>query len=704
MKTDRWLRVVELFERATALPPGDRTTFLTESCGEDLDLLEEVESLCAFDHGDGGVFSGGVRVAVADAAASVTHTARADRIGPYRLTEEIGSGGMGAVYLAQREGDFTQRVAVKIVRGFMSRDALARFRAERQILASLQHPNIARLLDGGTTEDGTPYLVMEYVDGVPIDRYCDDRRLPNAERIALFRKVCDAVSYAHRSLVIHRDLKPSNILVTADGTPKLLDFGIAKLIEPDRIDAQQTVPSMRMLTPHFASPEQVRGTTVTTAADVYGLGVLLYVLLSGKRPYTIETTRPDEIARIVCEVEPPRPSSIDPDNARVRQLAGDLDTIVMTAIAKEPSRRFASVDLLSEDLQRWLDDRPIKARPATWAYRSRRFAARHRIGVAIAALFAVMITGFGVALARSAAEARAERDAAERVTEMLIQMFSGSDPRTAHGSAVTAVELLDRGAEQIRQNLRGQPDMQARLLDVIGTIYLGLGWSDRAQNVLHDAMAARQAGTTTDSQPTARTMWRLAASLVDRGEYAAAEPMARASYEMTRRLLGPVNPQTAETLNTLAIAVRETGRLDEAENMFREVTQIFRETLGPQHPMVGLGLVNTARIRMRRGDFSAAERMIREALVIQRRVFGSTVGESFGLLADIVEQKGSADELVSLRRQSLAARRTGFGDVPHPQLEQAMRDLARALTATRQTDEAAGLLQEADALAATRAR
>jgi serine/threonine-protein kinase len=703
MNTERWSRVSELFDRASQLPDDKRAAFLDAECGDDAELRAEVESLCAFDHGDGRLFSGGVRASVAEAATELA-APPIDRIGPYHLRAEIGRGGMGSVFLADREGDFTQRVAIKLVRGFMGAEALQRFRAERQILASLQHPGIARLLDGGTTEQGAPYLVMEYIDGVPIDRYCDEHRLSTLERVTLFMRVCDAVSYAHRNLVIHRDLKPSNILVTADGTPKLLDFGIAKLIAAESDDPHLTLPSMRIMTPHYASPEQVRGEPISTAADVYGLGVLLYVLLSGKRPYEINTTRADEIERIVCHFEPPPPSAADRTVARRRDLRGDLDTIVMTAIEKAPARRFASADMLAGDLLRWIEGRPITARPATWTYRAQRFIARHRVGVGVAALFVVMLVAFGYAFAQSAAQARAERDAAERVTSMLIQMFSGSDPRTLRGNTITARELLDQGAEQIRVKLRDQPDMQARLLDAIGAIYVGLGMPEKAEPVLHDSMTARQSAGIADSQPAARTMWLLAGSLHERGQYTAAEPLARAAYDMTRRLVGPVNPQSAETLNTLAMILRETGRLDESEKMFLEVTQIFRETLGPEHPMVGMGLINTARLRMRHEDHASAERMIREALVIQRRVFGNTTGESLGMLADILEAEGKREEALPLRRESLAARRSAFGGMPHPLLEQSLAALAQSLAALGKTDEAGPLLAEAASIRTARSK
>lgn len=701
-EAERWARAAGLFNRASELPGTERDTFLTHECGDDTALRREVESLIAFDHGEDSGFGSSVRGAVLGAAAALGETPVLERIGPYRLREEIGRGGMGTVYLADRDNDFTQHVAIKLVRGFMGPDALRRFRAERQILASLQHPGIARLLDGGTTADGAPYLVMEHVDGIPIDRYCDAHDLTTRERVALFCRVCDAVSAAHRSLVVHRDLKPSNILVTADGSPKLLDFGIAKLIEDDSAGLDVTTPSMRVMTPHFASPEQVRGEPITTSADVYALGVLLYVLLSGKRPYDIESRRPEEIERIVCRLEPPRPSAAAANARRSRELRGDLDTIVLTALQKDASHRFASVDQFSEDLKRALTGQPVLARPSTWRYRTGRFIRRHRAAVAVAAIFLITVIGFAIALAQSAAQARSERNAAERVTAMLIQMFSGSDPRSLRGNTITAREILDQGAAQVRSTLRDQPDMQARLLDAIGAIYVGLGLPDRAQTVFHDSMTARQSAGMADSQPAARTMWRLATTLYERGQYTAAEPLARASYEMTRRLVGPLNPQSGETLNTLAMVLSATGRNDEAETMFIEVTQIFRDTLGPEHPMVGMGLQNTARVRNARGDSAGAERLVREALAIQRRTFGNVTAESLTILARIAAKDGRDDEAESLLREALGLRRIAFGSNPHPLLEQSLIDLGTKLLQRGDRSGAEPLLNEAIALRTAR--
>jgi serine/threonine protein kinase/tetratricopeptide (TPR) repeat protein len=368
------------------------------------------------------------------------------RIGPYRIIKEIGEGGMGAVYLAERADEqYEQRVAVKLVKpGFDSVFIINRFLSERQILANLDHPNIANLLDGGTTEDGSPYLVMEFIDGLPIDQYCDANRLPIKERVKLFRTVCAAVAHAHRNLVIHRDLKPSNVLVTNQGIPKLLDFGIAKILSPDAsaLPADHTAAHVRLMTPDYASPEQVRGDSITTSSDIYSLGVLLYKLLTGHHPYRVKKNLAQEIERVVCEQEPERPSTMvsriedgpstngmsrvtvtpasvssdrDTQPGKLRRLlGGDLDNIVLMAMRKEPQRRYLSVEQLSEDIGRHLEGLPVIARKDTIVYRTEKFVRRHKFGVAAAALVLLTLIGGIVGTSWEARVARTQRARAER--------------------------------------------------------------------------------------------------------------------------------------------------------------------------------------------------------------------------------------------------------------------------------------------------
>jgi serine/threonine protein kinase len=382
---DRWRRVSELFHEALEHNAGPaRDEWLADHCSGDPDLLREVQArLKAGSQRDADGFTVPTVDDIGGNDAAVATIALTQRIGPYRVLSELGHGGMATVFLAARDdAEFDQRVAIKVVRGALGTDALRRLRIERQILASLEHANIARLIDGGTTPEGVPYLVMEYVDGLPIDEYCIKHELPIGKRLELFCRVCDAVTHAHNSFVVHRDIKPSNILVTADGTPKLLDFGIAKLLDESLIGAPATVEGLRAMTPDYASPEQVRGEPITTASDVYSLGALLYELLTGKRPLTFRTRQSAEIVIVVCTAEPRKPSTAVSEGRTSKQLAGDLDTITLTALAKEPARRYATAAALADDVRRHLTGLPVMARPSTWRYRSARFVNRHRTGPA----------------------------------------------------------------------------------------------------------------------------------------------------------------------------------------------------------------------------------------------------------------------------------------------------------------------------------
>ena len=454
MTQERFGRARDLFFAAVELAPERRGAWLLEQCPNDFELRRDVESLlAAAAAGHGGLeraVAEELAGALGDSASEPDVLSAGRRVGPYQIVREIGSGGMGRVYLAARaDRAYDSQVALKVVKRGMDTDFIVeRFRKERQILAGLEHPNIARLFDGGTTADGLPYLVMEYVEGEHLLEYCDARSLSTAERLELFRTVCAAVSYAHSNLVVHRDIKPGNILVTAGGVPKLLDFGVAKLLQSeapsgDTADGTLTAAARRILTPEYASPEQVRGERITTASDVYSLGVLLYELLSGRRPYRCRGRAPDEIARAVCDEEPLRPSSavlnrtadVSDDGGEAtaspasgpsrrrwedrrdklrRALRGDLDTIVMTALRKEPERRYPSVQAISEDIRRHLEGRPVQARSDTFVYRSGKFIRRHRVGVAAAALLVATLLGGFVTTAWEARVARAERARAER--------------------------------------------------------------------------------------------------------------------------------------------------------------------------------------------------------------------------------------------------------------------------------------------------
>ncbi len=441
MTPERWQRLQALFNAAVELPPEQQAAFLDDACADDLSLRRQAESLILANQEATQQIQAVIRNAAQDAMPEDNLSAVGRRIGPYQIVHELGRGGMGAVYLAVRADDeYQKRVAIKVVQHDLGNpEVLRRFRNERQILAGLDHPYIARLLDGGTTPDGMPYVVMEYVEGDPIDRYCRNHRLSIKERLKLFRDVCAAIHYAHQNLIIHRDIKPGNILVTADGVPKLLDFGIAKLLNPELGPQTQAVTrmAMRLMTPEYASPEQIRGEPITTASDIYSLGVVLYELLTGHRPYAFKNYLQQEIEQIISFEEPEKPSVVagrgELDDSRSdqetlprskrsprerdrlrRQLAGELDDIVMMALRKEPQRRYASADQLSSDIRRHLEGRPVRARPDTMSYRTAKFVKRHKLGVAAGVVVLLTLIGGVMATAWQARIANAERARAEQ--------------------------------------------------------------------------------------------------------------------------------------------------------------------------------------------------------------------------------------------------------------------------------------------------
>src|SRR3984957_15640351 len=446
------------------------------------------------------------------------------RIGPYRVLRTLGAGGMGEVYLAERaDAEFEQQVAIKVVHsGAVGRGASSRLKIERQILAQLDHPNIAHLLDGGTLPDETAYIVMECAAGTPLDAYCDALPLDVAARLELFQTVCAAVHYAHQNLIVHRDLKPSNILVTRSGVPKLLDFGIAKLLD-DRQARHHTLAvthaDLRIITPDHASPEQVRGQAITTASDVYVLGVLLYKLLAGIGPYVIPSTRLTQIERAICEKDPPPPSEmVSADESsesksiaeargtsakRLRRtLDGDLNNIVLMAMRKEADRRYGSAEQLSGDIQRYLEGKPVIARRDTVSYRTSKFVKRHWLPVSAAAAATFMIVAFSVTTYEQSLRIAAERDRAaqqreraeheraraEEVSSFLVNLFKLSDPEENRGNQVTARELLDSGAKRLEAGLQNQPETKAALLSTVGAVYDSLGQFKDALPILDEAL------------------------------------------------------------------------------------------------------------------------------------------------------------------------------------------------------------------------
>ncbi|HYH46558.1 MAG TPA: serine/threonine-protein kinase, partial [Thermoanaerobaculia bacterium] len=590
----RWSEVKSLLAEALEVPPDERPAFFARLNAEPA-LVAEVEELLALGpRADGFIdeplFSFGQPAPALQAGS---------RLGPWRLLRPLGQGGMGTVYLAERaDGAFELTVAVKLLKiGLDSAELISRFEAERHILARLIHPNIARLLDGGTSDDGRPYLVMEHVEGEPIDQYCDRHRLPTRARLELFRDVCSAVQLAHQNLVVHRDLKPANILVTAEGTVKLLDFGIAKLLAPHPADAEAaTAPTLAQLggaplTPRYASPEQVRGEPITTASDVYSLGVVLYELLTGHRPYRFETLSPAEVERVVCGERPPRPSTAvrrskevltaeggrllltpdavagvrEGDATRLsRRLSGDLDTILLTALSKEPERRFASAEQLADDLRLYLAGLPIRSRPDTFGYRTRKFLARHAFGVTAAGAVLALLVAFAGAMTWQRAEIAArgrevaqERDRAEAIKDFLLELIGQTDPRLAKGEDITIRQALDQRAGSLAEETDLAPATRADLLDALGVSYRSLGRSEEAAPLLRQALALRQQELGSEHVLVAESLHNLANVERSLGRPGEAERLIRQALAIQRRALPRGHKDLARGLNNLASLVRE---------------------------------------------------------------------------------------------------------------------------------------------------
>jgi eukaryotic-like serine/threonine-protein kinase len=593
LATPRWQRVRDVFQDAVVRPPDARTAFLEEACEGDAELRNEVESLLA-SHKEAGRFlsePAPFGTGFSESGGSAVRT----RVGHYRVQDVIAHGGMGTVYRAVRDDDaFQKTVALKLVRvGAASEYAERRFRQERQILALLQHPNIASILDGGATAEGQPYLVMEHVDGRPITIYCDERGLDTRERLALFGKVCAAVQYAHQNLVVHRDLKPDNVLVTADGTPKLLDFGIARLlavgIDPD---AAPTATMLPVMTPQYASPEQVRGQPVTTASDVYSLGVLLYELLAGCRPYSVKADSMEEIVRTVCETEPPPPSSVvrtqiagsaPTTRPTASELKGDLDTIVLRAMQKDPARRYVSAQELADDIRRHLEGHPVLARPDTIRYRTSKFVKRHRVVVTAAALVAASLVAgfFATVRQRRAAEeqrARAERRFADvrRLSNSLlfdleeaIRDLPGSTP--ARQLVVRkALEYLD----SLAQEAGGDSELQAELAtayqkvgDVQGNPFganlgdtAGAIESYRKEVAIREALAARAQDDRQAAGDLVAAYTRLGMLEDEAGETQSGVAHVNQSLQLAERLVAE-DPADHKGQRLLASANDDAGQL-----------------------------------------------------------------------------------------------------------------------------------------------
>ncbi len=726
-------RALELCEAALNLPPQSRNDFLAAQCGGDPDLLAAVESLLhAVEESDGFL----------EPVATIAETARrsGSRIGRYTIVEPLGDGGMGTVYLAEhREGEYVQRVAIKLMRGFLAtREGLERFESERRVLARLNHPYIAGLIDSGTTEDGLPYLVMEYVEGVPIDRFCDDNRLGMRSRIRLLHKVMLAVQAAHQNLVIHRDLKPSNILITPDGLPKLLDFGIAKLVTATNdADAagDMTLLFGPAMTPNYASPEQILEGRATTVSDVYSLGVLAYELLCGEPPYQIDVRSQRALVSRFESLAVPRPSTCiarlgDSTLAaalarrrglnrrrHVAALRGDLDNILLMALRADPSRRYGSVVQFAEDLERYLDGHPVAARADTAVYRCGKFLRRHWLPAAATVLLLLSLTGGLAGFAWQAEQARAERDRTLLVNDFLQSILMEADPYEA-GADATIRDVLARADDMIAERFADLPDLEAALRRTVGYTQLGLLDLDAARSNLERSHTLNVRLYGTADQRSLQTQADLAWTAFRRGEL----ERSKSDYQQVVALMTQALPVEfrIKLLNDFAVVLLDTGDLDQAIALLEEVFRLQAFTdLDPQEEATLLN--NLAAAYHDSGDLDEAEHYYRQSVEIGRSQPDAHMDPNLAIhmnnLAVLLLQLDRNVEALALLRESLAirlvalGREHGFTGLAHLQVgrvlldrgdtEEARPHIARGLeVSTAVLPEGAAQLLFAQALAA----
>ncbi|MEM1269285.1 MAG: serine/threonine-protein kinase, partial [Bacteroidota bacterium] len=707
-----WAEIKRLFEAASDLPADQRRSFLDAECPAD--LRAEVDALLAADDEDDAFMDAPAVEAVTLGRVVVPLALETgQQVGPYKLLSELGRGGMGVVYLAERaDGTYRQRVALKLVRADGAQMTGSRFRAERQILARLAHPNIARLLDGGLSgpvpgaPDGLPYLVMEYVAGEPLTQYADRRRLGVQDRLNLFQQVCDAVAFAHQNLVVHRDLKPGNILVEetdeGPGRVKLLDFGIAKLLDETEEDAPFiTRTAGGLMTPAYAAPEQVRGTGVTTATDIYALGVILYELLTGRRPYETAGLSPAELERVICDADPSRPSTVatrlvdadatrevtPEDLAEMRStepsqlsstLSGDLDAIILKALAKEPVRRYPAAGDFGDDLRRHMRGEPVEAREPTWGYRANRFVKRHKLGVVSAAAVALLLVTVAVlavqsavtsnrqaeTIARERDRAQTEADKAARTVAFLQEMLGAADP-DAGGRDVTVRSVLDSAIVRLDTALVDQPEVRAAVLYTVGKTSYALGLYDRARPLLEESVELleqaeagpgsdlpaylndlallyresgdversleldlralalmRQAHETDSVRAIGTALNNIGNSYYSMGRIAEADSFMRQALAVDLYVLGENHPYVAIDYNNLGTLAGTEGRFEESLAYYRSALEIYEAQEDPSNPSLYNTLFNVAVTEQDLGQFAEAEATYQRVISSRQRYLG----------------------------------------------------------------------------------
>jgi serine/threonine-protein kinase len=660
----RWGRLQDIFDEARALPGPSRNDYLDAACGGDDGLRQEVRAMLAAESSEYALH---IERLINDDPVPDGDPLIGARFGPWRAVERIGRGGMATVYLAERaDGQYEQRVALKIIDGAGAGDAdPPRVAAERRILARLTHPNIARLLDAGLSSAGTAYIVMELVDGLPITEHCDTHRLGIDERLRLFRDVCHATQHAHQALVVHRDLKPSNIFVSRDGQAKLLDFGIATLLEPEPRLAQSMGREHRAVTLGYAAPEQLRGDPVTTATDVFALGVILYELVVGRRPFDVQTGSPEDIGRLAAMKEPAPPSQTavhaaaegqrrepvavararNTTPARLaRRLQGDLDRVVLRALCHDPKHRYASAGQLAEDVERYLAGHPVTAQPDSVAYRARRFVGRHRLGVAAAGGGVVLLAVFAAAMALQAGRIRAERDRAQQeqtkagqVLAVLVDLFQTANPDVVPGGDRLALsDFLARAERRALRELDAQPELASRIRHVLGLVHHARSDNAHARELLEAAFAERRGLSGADAAETLALQVDLGRLLLFIDQRAHARPLLEDALVRIRRTVGDDHPLAARAYHSLAGSRDDWER---AEAHLERAVAIARRRLPPADRDRIRYITSLANLYRSRGRLDAARTLYEEARASAEAING---GRS-PILIEVLTELASLD-------------------------------------------------------------
>jgi serine/threonine-protein kinase len=728
-----WERIQGLFHTAIDLPLCERIPFLQAAAGGDRSVIDDVLAMIDEDSSRSSLLDRDLAEVAGRMLTEADASLPSQDFGPYKVLRVLGEGGMGIVYLAERE-DLGNRVAIKVLRdAWMSPSRRERFGIEQRTLAHLTHPFIARLYDADTLSDGTPWFAMEYVEGVPLTQYCRDRRCSIRERLKLVRSVCEAVQYAHSHAVIHRDLKPSNILVQADGAVKLLDFGIAKQLDPREMRVERTLTGLSLLTPAYAAPEQVRGELVGVYTDVYALGVILYELLAGHLPFDLSNRTPGEVDVIIASQEPEKLSArMNPAENKVSWA--DLDVICRTAMQKQPDRRYASVEALVRDMDHYLAGEPLEARRDSVGYRVGKFVRRNRRGLAAALLIAGAMTGLvafytiRLKAARNAAVAEAARS--QRLLRFTLNLFKGGDEQAGPPSDLRVTALVDRGAAEAA-TLDGEPQAQADVYETLGEVSQKLGQLDRANSFLNSAYERRKAAFGSNSFAVAETEVRLGLLRSDQAKFEEAERLVREGLQWEKRNLpanhpaiaagtyalgkvledrgsypeairvldeavrlrsapGTATAELADSLLELANSYFYAGRYAEAEALNRRLIGIHRRLFGQQHPLIAEDLINLGAIQQELGHYKEAETYHRQALAINQAFYGKDhykTASSLTLIARALAKENQFDEAAALLQRALTIQETVFGKV-HPRVASAINDLGTVALAQNRFDEA----------------